>query len=59
MNNQGISCNNCYKWLTQKEADKYGILWQHSGDMYCNKCIKKYGWHKEKDTIHKIVLKLS
>jgi len=36
-----IYCNNCYKPLNKKEKAKYPIMWQYSGDMYCEKCDEK------------------
>lgn len=34
---KGILCNECYKPLTKKEISRYPIMWQYSGDMYCDK----------------------
>jgi len=41
-----IYCNNCHEPLTEEELKDYSIQWQHSGDMYCAKCRKKFGLGK-------------
>lgn len=37
-NTQGFCCNECYEELTDEELSDYPLLWQYSGDMYCDDC---------------------